>query len=308
MATDPSQPAALPPRLVITQIYGGLGNQLFQYAAGRSLAQNEGAALWMDLGLFQHYPLRQYLLDRYPIQGIPASAAMLAEAGERSWWGWKGRLMKALGPLLPARPVPQYLEGEHRFRALALPPGGRVHLKGYWQSEKYFGGMAAQLRKEFSPLQGPKGENAAVLKRIRAAGRRAVSVHVRRGDYASDARTLAFHGLCGVDYYQAALRRIRRAVPKAALFVFSDDPAWAKANLRLGAGARFLSHNPPERPWEDLRLMAACSHFVIANSSFSWWGAWLGTQKGKRVVAPRRWFAGAGFDPPDLIPASWERI
>jgi hypothetical protein len=308
MADERSSHAGLPPRLVITQIYGGLGNQLFQYAAGRSLAAREGAELWLDLGLFQHYPLRDYLLGHYPVGGLKASPAMLASAGERSWWGWKGRVMGYLRPLLPARPVPEYLEGEHRFRPLRLPPGGRIHLKGYWQSEKYFADMAKSLKREFKPLDGVRGENAAVLRSIRAAGKRAVSLHVRRGDYASDARTLAFHGLCGLDYYHAALKRIRRSVSKPAFFVFSDDPQWSRENLRLGAGARFLSHNPPQRPWEDLRLMAACAHFVIANSSFSWWGAWLGGGYGKLVIAPRRWYAGAGFDPPDLIPPSWTRV
>jgi hypothetical protein len=116
------------------------------------------------------------------------------------------------------------------------------------------------------------------------------------------------HGTCSSAYYETAERLLLETSPGAQAFVFSDEPSWAAGNLRLSMPATFVSHNPPDRDYEDLYLMARCKHHIIANSTFSWWGAWLARYPAKLVVAPRVWFQGADHRVDDLIPRDWNRV
>jgi hypothetical protein len=143
---------------------------------------------------------------------------------------------------------------------------------------------------------------------VRIAGCNAVSLHVRRGDYVSNPDSSRVHGLCGADYHQAAVRRIAEVVPQPHLFVFSDDPQWAAGNLHLDHPATIVTGNDTRRDYEDLHLMSLCKHHIVANSSFSWWGAWLDTNPDKIVIAPERWFAHEQHDTRDLLPPTWQVI
>ena len=138
-----------------------------------------------------------------------------------------------------------------------------------------------------------------------------VSVHVRRGDYVEDPATKAWHGGCGQDYYEQAVAHVRAYEPGRELhaFVFSDDPSWVRANLDLGCPTTVIDHNGPAAH-EDLRLMTCCRHHIVANSTFSWWGAWLGSgsDEGGCVVAPRRWFNQDDVDTSTLVPSGWARL
>ena len=135
-----------------------------------------------------------------------------------------------------------------------------------------------------------------------------MSLHVRRGDYASDPNASAVHGLCSLDYYAAAVAHIGRFVPRPRYFVFSDDPTWASEHLKLPGDTVIVEHNDGATSYEDLRLMSRCRHHVIANSSFSWWGAWLNPRADKIVVAPSRWLAETTRACPDICPTSWVRL
>jgi hypothetical protein len=136
----------------------------------------------------------------------------------------------------------------------------------------------------------------------------AVSIHVRRGDYVSDAGTNRFHGTCSVDYYHDAVDRISGFAPASHFFVFSDGIDWAKENLRLRQPVTYVDFNDGEKNYEDLRLMSLCKHHIIANSSFSWWGAWLNPNPDKIVIAPKKWFNDPSINTDDLIPNSWLRL
>ena len=131
---------------------------------------------------------------------------------------------------------------------------------------------------------------------------------MRRGDYVTNPTTHRYHGACGPDYYEAAQRLLLQTLGNAQLFVFSDDPAWVEANMRFVLPATILKHNSPEQDYEDLRLMALCRHHIIANSTFSWWGAWLSQSLEKIVVAPKNWFKEAGHTTEDLLPREWRTI
>ena len=135
----------------------------------------------------------------------------------------------------------------------------------------------------------------------------AVSVHVRRGDYVSVAETRERHGTCSLDYYQAGFEHIAARIADPVIFVFSDDPAWVQANLKFPSPTIYVTHNVGKQNYEDLRLMSACRHFIIANSTFSWWGAWLGEGAGKIVIAPKRW-GNKPDEMDDPVPEVWVRL
>jgi hypothetical protein len=291
--------------LIIVNVIGGLGNQMFQYAAARALAIRKGVPLKLDISAFATYGLHRFELTR--VFNCAEDTAGAAEVREMLGWQAAPRIRRLL-----SRPSLAAL----RSRKLVLEPGfsywagisgvpDDCYLTGYWQSEKYFSDAAAQIREEFTFRQQVNGRNAEVAALISQVN--AVSLHVRRGDYASDPRTAATHGLCSLDYYRAALRHIAEHVPNAHLFVFSDDIPWVKQNLPLELPCLYVDHNRGAESFNDMRLMSMCNHHVIANSSFSWWGAWLNPGPDKIVVAPGRWFAN-DTDVRDLLPADWVKL
>jgi len=294
--------------LVVTRLIGGLGNQMFQYAAGRALALRCGAVLKLDLSGYATYGKRRYELEPFAICATPVSEAELAQFGLRpeAQDSWRRRLRRWLAARGWTSSSSVYVEREFRFDAGVLALRSPVYLDGYWQTEKYFADVAEVLRREFVPREGLEPENAAIAAQIAATT--AVSVHVRRGDYVTERRTGRIHGLCSVDYFRAAVQLIQERVGAIHLFIFSDDPEWSRGNLQLGPPTTFVATNSPDRGFRDMQLMARCRHHIIANSSFSWWGAWLNPSPAKIVVAPQRWFKASGRDTRDLLPDSWMRL
>ncbi|HTI80193.1 MAG TPA: alpha-1,2-fucosyltransferase [Acetobacteraceae bacterium] len=287
---------------VVVRLNGGLGNQMFQYATGRAFSRRHGAELLLDLSEYSNDNKRHYELGIYPIEARIATSAELAafESRERPR-GFMGRIRERLHS-----PPHIYREPHYHFdRRLAeqRPP---VYLQGYWQTEQYFADAAGQLRKELAPREPLEPANAQVAAAIGAVT--AVSLHVRRGDYVSEAHTNAYHGVCSLDYYREAVELIAKRVPDAHLFVFSDDHEWTRENLAPGLPTTYVDANPPDRGFRDMQLMMQCRHHIIANSSFSWWGAWLNPSPDKIVVAPRQWFAASDNNPKDLIPPAWVRL
>jgi hypothetical protein len=297
--------------LVITRLIGGLGNQMFQYATGRALALRGGAVLKLDITGFAAvgaYAKRRFELDSFSIHGNPASDADLA------WFGRTGkprspRFHRVLNLLRIDRANgawPIYREPHFQFDPTVAELRAPVYLDGFWQSERYFFEIAAVLRQEFTAKAPLDRKNAALAAAIDSVN--AVSLHVRRGDYVNDRATNRYHGICSPDYYQRAVDYIAAKVPAPHLFVFSDDRRWTRSNLRFAVPTTFVGANPPDCGYRDMHLMARCRHHIIANSSFSWWGAWLNPSREQIVVAPRQWFCSASNDTRDLIPPDWVRL
>lgn len=275
---------------------------MFQYAAGRALADRLGTNLVLDISAFENYALHQgFELSRvFTMNSIIATKQDL-----RRVLGWQHSPM--VRSLLSRRPLAAL-----RSRRFVFEPhfhywnsfnqlGDDIYLVGYWQSEKYFKPVIAQIRKDFRfrlPFEGINTEFAARISQTHA-----VSLHVRRGDYANNPKTTSTHGLCSLDYYRAAVAHVVGKVEKPEFFIFSDDIDWVKANLSLDFPHHFVEHNQGVASYIDMRLMSLCSHHVIANSSFSWWGAWLNHAPEKIVVAPRQWFANDS-NVQDLFPES----
>ena len=290
--------------MIVVRLLGGLGNQMFQYAFGRALAERRAVSLKLDIASFETYSLRRYALQHFGI------IAELLSPEERKQLGLPRdettRLSRLVERFLQPAAIAVVDEHSFEFDPALLDVRAPCYLRGYWQSPKYFASIESMIRREFT-VQAPP--NTANLNAARVVtGCDSVSVHVRRGDYVESETTGRFHGLCDPSYYRAAEAHLRERLRNPKLFVFSDDPDWAEQNLRLTAPATYFRHNGPEQDFEDLRLMALCKHHIIANSTFSWWGAWLCDNPNKTVIAPRNWFREANHSTRDLIPANWVRL
>jgi hypothetical protein len=288
--------------VIITRIHGGLGNQMFQYAAGRGLSLRCGLPLRLDLSAMARYRVHAYGLDRFALTAAVATPDELPPAAPRSGLGG---LVDRLRPRRGSS-IPRIEEKSFRFDPEVFAHRGPAHLSGYWQSERWFVDHATTIRDDFRLARPMAPERAEILARLHATA--SVSVHVRRGDYVSNPAANAFHGTCAPDWYAAAIERIGERIVEPTFFVFSDDPAWVRENLAMPAGTVFVDPRPDGRDAEDLHLMAAARGHVIANSTFSWWAAWLDPRPDKPVIAPARWFADPGHDTRDLIPADWQRL
>jgi len=197
-----------------------------------------------------------------------------------------------------ARKLMVFKEKSFDYDPRFLQLGPQVYMSGYWQSARYFDHIDELIRGELRLRHEPSEINAAWLARVRGA--RSVCVHIRRGDYLMAAH-YGFHGVCSVEYYRRAMQLMRSRVQDVKFFVFSDDWQWSRENLSVD-DAIVVDANDANAAQEDLRLMAACRHHIIANSSLSWWAAWLAKADGQVVIAPKPWFARKADTP---VPETW---
>jgi hypothetical protein len=291
--------------MIIVKLKGGLGNQLFQYATGRAIAERTGMTLKLDVSSYQSDALRNYRLRAYPVVDKFATAEEIeclnpSKAHYARWTA--SRIRNALKPYYGR----SYLkERGFPFDPAILQVRQPVYLNGYWQSEKYFADIADVLVREFTPASPLSPENEALV--VRMAASSSVSLHIRRGDYVASPEALRVHGVVPLDYYRQAMSLMAGRVPAPHFFIFSDDMAWVQENLSADHPMTFVGSERSNQDYDDLRLMSCCRHHITANSSFSWWGAWLNRRPDKIVVAPQKWFA-APIDTRDLIPAGWIRV
>lgn len=289
--------------MIVTCLNGGLGNQMFQYAAARSLADRLGEDLRLDIRDLTSYrglgEVHRYRLDAYPIRAGLAGAWGLTARGfflSRRLRGLMGRAGLLKGYLR---------EGAFSYQPLTLSPGSFTYLEGYWQSWRYFENDRKRILGDLTlSSNGLDRKIEFVDKMIKE---NSVCLHVRLGDYVRSKAVSQAHGNLAPAYYHEAVKKIKKMGTRATFYLFSDEPQKALKFFEKGMKINVMAPNI-ERPQEDLLLMSACRYFVTANSSFSWWGAWLSQRPGKRVVAPKQWFADGKKDTHDLIPPSWVRI
>lgn len=292
--------------MVIMRIIGGLGNQMFQYAAGRALSLRTGVPLRLDISGFANYGLHQgFELQR--IFNCPVEIANEEDVKNILGWQSSPSICRVVSrPRMEIfRRAGFIVEPHFYYWSNINNVLSKCYLSGYWQSEKYFSTVISNIREDFSFKISMGHRNSELANQIIRV--EAVSLHVRRGDYMSNPKTLATHGLCSLDYYRNAMQLISREVRNPHFFVFSDDIAWIKSNLNIDMPCQFVDHNQGGESYNDMRLMSLCQHHIIANSSFSWWGAWLNPNAEKIVVAPKRWFAHE-VNTYDLIPKTWVRL
>lgn len=291
--------------MIIVRIMGGLGNQMFQYAAGRQLAATHNTVLKLDILDFKNYNLHAYSLSAFNIKESIATQEEIQLFKEPDTSSLQKKIKKLFG--FPNKlGITHIRENQYHFAPEILTMHDSVYLDGYWQSEKYFSDISDIIRNEFTIKLPQIGKNLTLTQQITSC--ESVSLHVRRGDYVTDAKTNTIHGTCDLDYYARCIEHLSHKIHHPYFFIFSDDPDWAEKNLRITHPVTFINHNGPQKNYEDLRLMSQCRHHIIANSSFSWWGAWLGQHQDTIVYAPKRWFNSPSFNTQDLLPETWTRI
>ena len=299
--------------MVIVHLQGGLGNQIFQYAAGRQLAINQGSELRLDLSWFKGdqrrrgFTPRRFLLDRF---AIVAGRATRADASRIRLRAELRRIFRFGGSKSAAEEeTPWLVERSHFvFDPRVLRAHGDTYLHGYWQNERYFAESSDLLRDELRLRQPPDSRTDVI--RSRMANSNSVAIHVRRGDYLEQADAPRSHRVCGADYYHECLRLMVERVDDPRFFIFSDDPEWVARNILIPGNAPFeiVTHNDEGKAHEDLMLISACRHQILSNSTFGWWGAWLNPNPDKIVIGPERWFRGDVFDTSELLPPGWLRV
>lgn len=291
---------------IIDRQISGLGNQLFQYAAGRYFGTRYNSPVTMAIDppekANSYGFARPFLLSHFNIS-VPVRPLSRTD---RLFISTRRDLAPLRHAFRRARHVQVFAEPRDQqftfIRDIALEPGIRtLYLSGYWQNYGMVQSVEEILRRELTFKAPAEGKNRELLAQI-AFANQPVSLHVRRGDY-----TLAAEGnrVLSMDFYARAVALLRDRVADPTFFIFSDDIPFTRANLPAGLRAVFVDHNDDASSHEDLRLMSACRHHIIANSSFSWWGAWLNPNPGKIVVAPQHWILSPASFYPDLLPPEW---
>lgn len=279
--------------MIYTRLHGRLGNQMFQYAAARGLAARHDGLVALDPRAALHRG--EGVLTRVfdlPLSD-PGKLPPPKHENLLAYSAWR----------VSGRPVRIRREKSLGYnREFEVWPDNS-YLHGYWQSERYFAHIANDIRRDFTFAEFSNAQNAEMAACIGES--LAIALHVRRGDYL----TVGSLVLCDQAYYDAALETVLKDLPGTpTVFVFSDDPQWAKDNLPLPCDKVVVDFNGPDTDFEDMRLMSLCQHNIIGNSSFSWWGAWLNANVGKRVAGPAKWFGNPKLSNPDILPPDWHRI
>jgi hypothetical protein len=272
--------------MIITRLVSGLGNQLFQFVIGRQLSLMHGVPLKLDTSFFQTQSLRNFSLHNYNIQaGIASPGEIASFLHWQQQAGIVGKIYRKFQRSLPRTKQRYFKEKEWwLYDPDLLNVLSNVYLDGYWQHYKYFTGIAPEIFSELT-LQQTIPAAAEMAKEI--AGQPAsVSIHIRRGDYVTD----GLMGVLPIAYYQQAVAHISRQFPGAAYYIFSDDLEWVKDHLKIAAPVTYVELEEDARhDFVELDLMRRCHHNIIANSSFSWWGAFLNRNPQKLVIAPAQW-------------------
>jgi hypothetical protein len=297
--------------MVIVRLIGGLANQMFPYAVGRSLAHRLGTELKLDITGFAVYRQkinlapRSYGLDAFSIQETFATTEEIEslKIGRRSLRSRAGKMLFGISTPPPATYVK---EKQFEFDPEILQLTGDVYLDGNWNSYRYFEDIEETIRSEFTFKHPQSGKNLDLFKMIAAT--ESVSLHIRRGDFVSNPKVNALYGTCDLDYYQRCVEDLAKRVEEPHFFIFSDEPEWVRGNLHLPFAMTIIDHNGPDQAHEDLRLMSQCRHHILANSGFSWWGAWLDRRQDKLVYVPREWFKSSRYDTDTLLPSLWLRM
>lgn len=297
---------------MIVKLIGGLGNQMFQYAFGLSVSKQLGIKVSFDVhDLLSREPRANFTFRDFEL-GVFKAHVPIASNSERSLYVPLSSIDGYISSLTLR--IRRKIIQAHRFEEKqqfvydpeVLKVKRRSYFDGYWQNEKYFILNEKLIRQAFEFKFPLIGLNESLARDI--ANTVAVSMHIRRGDYITNPISNEVHGICTPEYYQRALNLIIQKVGKIKLFIFSDEPKWVEENLHFEVPTFYINHNKGKQSYIDMQLMSLCQHNIIANSSFSWWGAWLNCNFNKIVIAPQTWLQHKDLDTSDLIPPNWIRI
>ncbi len=296
--------------MINVHVFGGLGNQLFQYAAGYALSQTKGTDLLLDIHEFSHNNPRKFRLNQLqiPIKTLSPAETLISRIVRKLFYQLHLNTQKYQFSVFNTISV-LFDYGKSSVNQNFFNAPGHVFLSGYWQSEKYFNNHRPQLIDLIKPNERiletiHKGKE---LKQITSTN--SIGLHIRRGDYVNDPIINQYHGICSIEYYKTAVNYLSEYIKDPYFYIFSDDHEWGEENFKwLNKPYVFLKNKTEDSDIFDLWLMSQCKHQIIANSSFSWWGAWLNQNPEKIVIAPERWFKVSDRNSIDLIPGSWKTL
>lgn len=287
--------------MIIVNLKGGLGNQMFQYALGRTLALKNNDVLKLDTeslskakvigNIYRPFDLEVFTIEK----NIATREEVLALKHPH------GIFSKAI------------IKFKHKvlrqsnvvFNQKVTKLTGSQYLDGYWQSPLYFENIRPTLLADFTLREALSPSGQILQAQIKSTN--SVSIHIRRGDYVQNPRVLRENGICSVTYYKQAVAKINAMQKEVTYFIFSDDMTWVKENLPFKDAAVVYIEDKTLTAPQELYLMSQCKHNIIANSSFSWWAAWLNQFERKMVIAPTPWFETVAYDK-NLIPPSWIQL
>jgi hypothetical protein len=288
--------------MVIVKLQGGLGNQLFQYAAARAVAKDERLILDTYFLNNNTKSTDTFTTRNYELAAFKKLRAKNATHTFSNMLNKKTGIYKYLNKV-----VFKYLQyighfTESEFLDFSKIKAKNLYLDGYFQDENYFKQIRGQLLADLTfPVVNKN--NQAIEQQIRGAAN-PVSIHVRRGDFLKPA-LLVFNGLLPISHYQEAIAIIESRTVNPHYFIFSDDPEWCKSSFKFLGNNATIASGHSVGDWEDMALMRLCRHNIVANSSYSWWGAWLNTNPGKIVIAPQKWFYDMETN---IIPSAWIKL
>ncbi len=285
--------------MLIVNLKGGLGNQMFQYACGRALSLRNGEDLKLNIFGLEKANLAGDVYRPYSLSHFDIKADIATQEDVR----------KVANPFGIFSKIIRYVKAKFIYYFYVhFVPGimtkrGNIYLDGFFQSEKYFIDHEKELREDFKPKEVSDKAKEWIR---RTENKNSVSIHIRRKDYVNH-KTLG--GIATKEYYENAIQKLKKLVVEPHFFVFSDDVGWVRGNLDLPSSSEFVS-SEEMKDYEELIIMSSCKHNIIANSSFSWWAAWLNANSEKLVFAPAKWAHGAEGEKQtkDILPPSWIRI
>ncbi len=296
--------------MIIVRLQGGLGNQMFQYAFGKNLAAMKGVDFKLDISHLQaRYKskkkvFRTFDLDIFNIEyKIATNFEILKFAiprvNNKYLFHVLDKIYKRKNVFVETRP---YLFDKGVF---ANP--GEAYYIGYWQSFKYFESISDQIKKNFLIKYPPLNVSTELYKKIMNSN--SICLNFRRTDYIGDKTLGTLIGEDGNKYYKNAIENILDKVSNPTFFIFSDDIEWCKANIKLSSETIFVDYRHAGPKYSNyLKLMSACKNFVIPNSSFAWWAAWLSENINKIIIVPNQWTTNIRLNESDLVPETWEKI
>ena len=293
--------------MIYVDIKGNLGNQMFEYACARQLQERTGQTICLNVCSLSNYK-PEYT---FSLMDFKLNDNVVVESETPLPWYFDVykmpmRLIKKIFPKLLFKILAR--KGKYLWISseyIELPMDREYHdyyLSGYWQSTKYFDEIRDILIDEFTPKESILDTNFELMNKIENT--ESICVTVRRGDYVTNPKYKKKFFICDNDYFLEGVKRIREEIPEAKVFIFSDDVEWVKKNVPFGSDV--YSESGRDTVYEKLRLMSACKHFVISNSSFSWWAQYLSKNENKIVYAPSRWYPDNR--PCDIQEDSWKYI
>jgi hypothetical protein len=281
--------------MIIVNLYGGLGNQMFQYACAFSLANKFETGLHIKKVTNLDEVNKNKLSDCF---NMPFNYISLNVN-----YSFVNSIKKTLG----IKTLSYYFEKNFFFNSDVSKLKPPVYLEGYFQSEKYFISQNEAIR---SLYNFESVSNACFWSNEIKTDENSVAIHIRRGDYLNSTN-IGKHGLCNIDYYIAAIQKISNKIPNCVFYIFSDDIECAKQEFNaVVKNLRYVVHDSVKPDYYDMYLMSMCKHNIIANSTYSWWSAWLNNNPDKIVIAPSKWFADSvlQLQSADIIPEAWIKI